>query len=147
SHADIEAARLGDVRDFLKQYYTPNNASLAVVGNFDPAKTKALVEKYFGSIPAGPPVPKIQATTPAFTSERRTTVTDQIELPRVYMARLTPPIFKSGDADDDLAANVLGGGKSSRLYKKLVYEKQIAQDVSVSNQSLILGSVFTVEAT
>src|SRR6266513_1650200 len=147
SHTDIEAARVGDVREFLKQYYTPNNASLAVVGNFDRAKTKALIEKYFGSIPSGPPVPKIQATTPAITAERRTTVTDQIELPRVYMAWLTPPIFKPGDADADLAATVLGGGKSSRLYKKLVYEKQIAQDVSVSNQSLILGSVFTVQAT
>src|SRR5207237_1051335 len=87
------------------------------------------------------------ATTPAITAERRTTVTDQIELPRVYMAWLTPPIFKPGDADADLAATVLGGGKSSRLYKKLVYEKQIAQDVSVSNQPLILGSVFTVQAT
>src|SRR2546430_3086587 len=72
---------------------------------------------------------------------------DNVQLPRVYMAWLTSPIFKPGDAEADLAATILGGGKSSRLYKKLVYEKQIAQDVSVNQQSLILGSVFEVQVT
>ncbi|HXZ80962.1 MAG TPA: pitrilysin family protein [Terriglobales bacterium] len=147
SHADIEAARINDIREFFKQYYSPNNCSLAIVGDFDKAQTKALVEKYFGSIPAGPPVPKIQATTPPITSERRVTVTDQVELPRVYMAWLGTPIFKPGDAEADLLARILGGGKSSRLYKKLVYEKEIAQDVQASNSSLILGSVFEIQAT
>jgi zinc protease len=72
---------------------------------------------------------------------------DQVELPRVYMAWLTSPIFKPGDSDADLSAEILGGGKSSRLYKKLVYEKQIALDVSASQQSLMLGSVFEIEVT
>ena len=147
SHADIEAARLDDVRDFFKLYYSPNNASLAIVGDIDKAKTKALVEKYFGSIPAGQPVPKIDVKTPPITAEKRVTVTDQIELPRIYMAWLTDPIYKPGDADADLLAGILGGGKSSRLYKKLVYEKQIAQDVSAQQESLILGSVFYIQAT
>ncbi len=147
SHADIEAARVNDVRNFFKQYYTPNNASLAIVGDFKKDEVKALVEKYFGSIPKGPDVPKIQATTPPITAERRATVTDQVELPRVYMAWITPPILKPGDAEADLISHILGGGKSSRLYKKLVYEKQIAQDVSVNNYSLLLGSVFTIQAT
>jgi zinc protease len=147
SHEDVEAARLNDVRDFFRQYYTPNNASLAITGDIDPAKAKALVEKYFGTIPAGPAVPKITATTPAITSERHVTVTDQVELPRVYMGWITPPIYKPGDAESDLLAQLLGGGKSSRLYKSLVYDKQIAQDVTVQNQSLMLGSVFEIQAT
>jgi len=147
SHRDIEAARLDDVREFFRQYYTPNNASLAITGDFNPVQVKALVEKYFGSIPAGPSVPKITAVTPPITSERRAVVTDQVELPRVYMGWITAPIYKPGDAEADLLAQLLGGGKSSRLYKKLVYEKQIAQDVQVQNQNLILGSVFEIQAT
>ncbi len=147
SHADIQAAKLEDVRNFFKLYYAPNNASLAIVGDFDPAQAKALVEKYFGPLKRGAPVPKIAAVTPPITAERRAVIHDQVELPRVYMAWLTSPIFKAGDADADLASDILGGGKSSRLYKKLVYEKQIALDVSASQQSLMLGSVFEIEVT
>jgi zinc protease len=147
SHADVEAARLKDVRDFFKQYYTPNNASLAIVGDFDKAQAKAMVEKFFGSIPAGLPVPKIDTATPAITQRRSVEVTDRVELPRLYMSWLSPQIFKSGDAEAELAAHILGGGKSSRLYKKLVYEQQIAQDVEVSNNSLMLASVFNIQVT
>lgn len=147
SHADIQAAKLEDVRNFFKLYYAPNNASLAIVGDFDPAQAKALVEKYFGPLRRGAPVPKITTVTPPITSERRAVIHDQVELPRVYMSWLTSPIFKPGDADADLAGEILGGGKSSRLYKKLVYEKQIALDVSASQQSLILGSVFEIVVT
>ena len=147
SHADIQAAKLEDVRNFFKLYYAPNNASLAIVGDFDPAQAKQWVEKYFGPLKRGAPVPKIAAVTPPITSERRAVIHDQVELPRVYMAWLTSSIFKPGDADADLASEILGGGKSSRLYKKLVYEKQIALDVSASQQSLILGSVFEIVVT
>ncbi|HYJ47635.1 MAG TPA: pitrilysin family protein [Pyrinomonadaceae bacterium] len=147
SHADIEAARLADVREFFKLYYTPNNASLAIVGDIDKTKARALVEKYFGPIPPGQPVPKIEAVTPAITSERRAVVTDQVELPRVYMAWITDPIYKPGNAEADLLARILGGGKYSRLYKRLVYDRQIAQDVNAFNQSTLLGSVFIIQAT
>jgi zinc protease len=147
SHADIQAAKLEDVKGFFKQYYAPNNASLAIVGDFDKANAKALVEKYFGPLKRGPDVPKIDVTTPPITSERRAVVTDRVELPRVYMAWITPAFFKPGDADADVAASVLGGGNSSRLYKKLVYEKQIAQDVSAFQYSLALGSTFQIVAT
>jgi zinc protease len=109
SHADIEAAQLEDVRDFFRQYYTPNNASMAIVGDFDRSKIKALVEKYFGSIPMGPEVPKITAVTPAITSERRKVVTDQVELPKVYMGWITPPVFQKGDAECNLYSQILGG--------------------------------------
>jgi zinc protease len=147
SHADIQAAKLEDVRNFFKLYYRPNNASLAIVGDFDPTQAKELVEKYFGPLKRGAPVPKINVVTPPITAEHRAVIHDQVELPRVYIAWLTSPIFKPGDADADLTAEILGGGKSSRLYKKLVYEKQIALDVSASQQSLVLGSVFEIVVT
>ena len=92
-------------------------------------------------------MPKPSVETPPITAERRAVVKDRVELPRVYMAWITPPFFKPGDADADIAATVLGGGKSSRLYKSLVYDKQIAQTVSAQQYSLMLGSVFTIEAT
>ena len=120
----------GRASEFFKQYYAPNNASLAIVGDIDKAQAKALVEKYFGTLKRGRRCRRSRSTTPPITSERRAVVKDRVELPRVYMAWITPPIFKPGDADADIAATILGGGKSSRLYKKLVYEKQIAQDVT-----------------
>ena len=147
SHQDIQSAKLEDVRNFFKLYYAPNNASLAIVGDFDPEKTRELVEKYFGPLKRGEDVPKIKAHTPPIGSERRAVIQDNVQLPRVYIGWVTSPIFKPGDAEADLAATILGGGKSSRLYKKLVYEKQIAQDVSVNQQSLILGSVFELQVT
>ncbi|HYS69383.1 MAG TPA: pitrilysin family protein [Gemmatimonadaceae bacterium] len=147
SHADIQAAKLEDVRRFFKQYYVPNNATLTIVGDFDPASTKQLVEKYFGPLARGPAVPRITATTPPLKSEQRLTVSDQVELPRVYIGWLTPPIYKPGDAEAGLTAQILAGDKSSRLYKSLVYDKQIAQDVTINAQSELLGSIFELYAT
>src|SRR5262245_21509940 len=147
SHADVEAAKLEDIREFFQQYYTPNNATMAIVGDFDKSTVKSLVEKYFGSIPTGPAVPKIDVTTPPVTAERRATVTDQVELPRVYMGWITPPVFTAGNAECNFYSQILGGGKSSRLYKSLVYEKQIAQDVATSMEETKLGSMFELTAT
>ena len=96
SHADIEAARLEDVREFFREYYAPNNASMAIVGDIDKARVKALVEKYFGPIPAGKPVEKPKVATPAITAERRATVTDKVELPRVSMSWIVPPALPAG---------------------------------------------------
>ena len=147
SHADVQAAKLEDVKNFFKTYYAPNNASLAIVGDIDKAAVKALVEKYFGPFKKGGAVPKPSAETPKITAERRVVVKDRVELPKVYMAWITSPFFKPGDADADVAATILGGGKSSRLYKSLVYDKQIAQTVTAQQYSLMLGSVFSIEAT
>ena len=147
SHEDIQSAKLEDVRNFFKLYYAPNNASLAIVGDFQPEHAKELVEKYFGPLKRGEDAPRITAKTPPITAERRAVIQDNVQLPRVYESWLTSPIFKPGDAEADLTAAVLGGGKSSRLYKKLVYEKQIALDVAANQQSLMLGSEFQVQAT
>jgi zinc protease len=147
SHADIQAAQLTDVKNFFKQYYVPNNASLAIVGDINKAETLALVEKYFGTLKRGADIPQVKVTTPPITEERRAVVKDRIELPRVYMAWIVPPIYTDADAYADISADILGGDKVSRLYKSLVYEKQIAQDVAVYNLSYTLGSVFTIQAT
>src|ERR1700681_1398999 len=147
SHQDIQAAKPEDVKKFFKQYYAPNNASLAIVGDFDRAQAKALVAKYFGTLKRGAPVPPIKTVTPRVTEERRKVVADCVELPRLYVTWITSPIFKPGDAEADIAATILGGGKSSRLYKRLVYEKQIAQNVSAQQYSLMLGSMFQIEVT
>ena len=147
SHEDIQAVKLEDVTRFFRQYYAPNNASLAIVGDYDPAQVKLLVGKYFGTLKRGPAVPPIEAKTPRITSERRKVVTSRVELPRVYMAWLTSPIFTPGDADARIAARILGGGRTSRLYRKLVYERQIAQNVFARQESLILGSMFQIVVT
>lgn len=147
SHADVEAARLDDVREFSRQYYTPTNASLAIAGDIDPATTRRLVERYFGSIPAGPRVATPSVVTPPIKQERRVVVTDRVELSRIYMAWITAPIYQPGDAEADLIAQILGGGRSGRLYKKLVHALQLAQDVAVQIQNLQFGSTLIVQAT
>lgn len=147
SHADIEAARIRDVRDFFQHYYCPNNATVAIAGDLDPVKIKPLIEKYFGPIPAGPQVEKVHITTRQITTELRAVVTDTVQLPRVSMGWLTPPALQLGDADADLAIQILGGGKSSRLYRKLVYQDQIAQSVNCENESLALASVAVCNVT
>jgi zinc protease len=141
SHADIEAARLNDVRDFFKQFYTPNNATMAVAGDFDPAKLKALLTKYFGPIPRGPKVDPVTTTTAPITEQKRATVTDTVKLSQLRIAFLTPPAYAPGDADTDLLIAILGGGKASRLNQVLVYKQQVAQSARCFNNSLKLTSI------
>ncbi|MBK9238189.1 MAG: insulinase family protein [Rhodoferax sp.] len=145
SHADIQSIKLADVKAFAKTYYRPNNATLVLAGDFRSADAKRLVQKYFGSLKAGQPVPPVVAAQPRITAERRVVVTDRIELPRLNLAWHTPAQYQPGDAEMDVVANLLGGGKSSRLYKKLVYERQVAQSVTAGQDSMSLGSMFNIE--
>jgi zinc protease len=147
SHEDIQAAKLEDVRRFFREFYAPNNATLTIVGDFEAAPAKALIEKYFSTLRRGPAVAPLKVDTPKITAERRKVVPARVQLPKVYMSWLTPALYAPGDAEADFTAQILGGGRSSRLYKKLVYEKQIAQDVSALQSSLQLTSVFEIEAT
>ncbi|HEX8785567.1 MAG TPA: pitrilysin family protein [Telluria sp.] len=147
SHADIQSAKLNDVREFFKRYYGPNNASIVIAGDIDKAKTRALVARYFGSFRRSEPVARPQVLTPPITREQRIVVHDRVELPRVYMAWLTPPAYQPGDAELAVTAQILAGGKSSRLYKSLVYERQIAQDASAEQNAYALTSTFTIDAT
>jgi zinc protease len=147
SHTDIQAAKLADFKDFFKRYYIPNNATLAVVGNLDMARTKAWIKKYFGTIPRGAEPPKPAITIPHITAEKRVVMTDEVELPRVTMGWLTSPAFTPGDAEAKVAAQLLAGGESSRLYTSLVRDRKIAQDVSAYQDSQKYPSVFTIQAT
>jgi zinc protease len=145
SHEDLQKATLDDVKGFFKTWYVPNNATLAIVGDFNPATIKDEVTKYFGSIPAGAEPSSPPVTTQPITAERRVKLTDEVELPKVYLGWITPAAFQPGDAEMTLAASVLADGKSSRLYTALVHDQQIAQSVNAYQYPLTLGSVFGVE--
>ncbi len=147
SHADIQSIKLDDVKAFGRSYYRPNNATLVLAGDFQPAQAKELLQKYFGALKAGPAVPPVVVAQPVLSLEQRVQVKDRVELSRLDLAWHTPAGFKPGDAELDIAASILGGGKASRLYKKLVYERQIAQSVSAQQSSYSLGSVFSLEVT
>ncbi len=141
SHADIEAARIADIRDFHQQFYTPNNATIAIAGDFNPEQLKALLTKYFGPIPAGPKVEPVNAVTPPITAQRRETVTDTVQLPRLDVAWLTPAIFTPESYSVDAAIYALGGDKASRLQQALVYKSQVAQRVTCNVNALKLTGI------
>ncbi|CAM3936158.1 M16 family metallopeptidase [Roseateles saccharophilus] len=145
SHADIQGIKLADVKAFARTYYRPNNATLVLAGDFDAKQARALVQKYFGSLKPGPKLPEVKVAMPEITKERRLVVTDRIELSRLDLAWHTPAMFAAGDAELDMAAHVLGGGKASRLYGLLVRDKQLAQSVEVGQSSQSLSSVFDIE--
>jgi zinc protease len=144
---DLTAASYDDVVAFFKTYYAPGNASLVVAGDLDPVKTRALVEKWFGDVKGGAPVTPITVPGVMLTGVTKKTVTDRVQLPRLYLAWLTPPSLAPADAALDLVADVLAGGKNSRLYKRLVYDLQIAQNVVAYQNSQALSSYFLVRVT
>ncbi len=147
SMADLSAASYDDVVEFFKRFYGPNNASLSIAGDIDPVKTRTLVEQWFSDVPAGPPVPPLGAPVAFLETEKRLVLEDNVQLPRLYMAWHSPAFFRPGDAEMDIAASVLTGGKNSRLYRRLVYELQIAQDVVAYQASQQLSSTFHIVAT
>ena len=144
---DLTAASYEDVVEFFKKYYAPNNASLVIAGDIDFDHTRALVEKWFGEIARGTVVEPIAPPAAILTGVQKKTLTDKVALPRLYLAWLTPRFYAPGDSALDITSSVLAGGKNSRLYKRLVYDMQIAQDVSAFQQSAALGSQFQIVAT
>ena len=147
SMEDLSAASYEDVVEFFNLYYTPNNVSLSIAGDISPTETLELVEKWFGSIKRGKKAPSIDVTALDLKEERRVTLEDKVQLPRIHLAWHSPAIFKPGDAEMDAVASILTSGKNSRLYKKLVYDMQIAQDVTAFQSSNMLGSFFIIIAT
>jgi zinc protease len=147
SHQDLEAARVEDVRAFFRQFYVPANASLVIAGDFDPVQARALVERYFGWQPQRPIPAKGKAPPVVLAKEKVVQLSDHVQLPRLYLVWPSPASFAPGDADLDLGAAILGAGKSSRLYRALVFEQKIAQDVFASQGSARLGSRLMVVAT
>jgi len=144
---DLTAASYEDVVAFFKKFYSPANASLVIAGDIDVANTRRLVEKWFGDVKAGAPAEPVTIPGVALTGVQKKTVTDRVQLPRLFLAWLTPPHLAPGDAALDVVADVLAGGKNSRLYKRLVYDMQIAQNVRASQNSQALSSYFEIEVT
>jgi predicted Zn-dependent peptidase len=144
-HEDLVAATVADVTDFFQRFYVPNNASLCVAGDFDPAVTKAAIERYFGDLPAGPEPPRVRVDPVVLDGERRVVLEDKIQFPRLSMVWHSPAYFHPGDAELDLVGDALSNGKASRLYKRLVVEDGSAVDVAAYQASSLLGSQFRVE--
>ncbi|HVY45590.1 MAG TPA: pitrilysin family protein, partial [Minicystis sp.] len=146
SHADLEAATVDDVKQFFSRWYVPNNMSFVVAGDFNPAQAKERIAALFGTLPRGD-VPAAPAAPEAkLTSVVRETIPDNVQLPKTVMAWHTAAHFAPGDAEMDLIAVILQDGKASRLYKALVYDKPIAQEVHAEQHSQDLSSYFTIEA-
>ncbi|MSP59528.1 MAG: insulinase family protein [Myxococcales bacterium] len=146
SHEDLARATVADVARFHRDFYSPANATLVLAGDFDPAAARALVARYFGPLKGGKRQPLRTAAPPLLAAQRRV-IEDAVTLPRVAFGWVTAPAFTPGDAELDLAASLLGHGRSSRLYKQLVHRKQVASDVDCHRQPLALGSIFTCFAT
>jgi zinc protease len=144
---DLTAASYEDVVEFFRKYYTTGNASLVVAGDIDPIRTRALVEKWFSDVKPGPSPGPMPIPAVMLTRVEKKTITDRVQLPRLYLAWVTPRHLEPGDAELDVVASVLSGGKNSRLYKRLVYDLQIAQDVNAFQASSELASTFEIVAT
>jgi zinc protease len=144
---DLSAASYDDVVAFFKKYYSTANASLVVAGDIDSANARRLIEKWFGDVKPGAPAEPMTIPGVALTGVQKNTITDKVQLPRLYLSWLTPRIFAPGDAALDVVGDILAGGKNSRLYKRLVYDMQIAQSVFASQSSRALSSNFVIVAT
>jgi zinc protease len=144
---DIEKFELDDVRNFFKTYYVPNNATLIIGGNFETAEAKELVEKYFGNIIPGNEIPKIISEKQALSEIKKVVHEDNVQLSRIYLAWHTDSAFSYDDAALDILSEVLSSGKSSRLFKSLVFDKQIAQDISSFQYSAKLAGSFIIAST
>jgi zinc protease len=146
SAEDIRAMQLEDVQEFFRTYYHPSNASLVLAGDVETERAFELAEAYFGEIPAGVR-PQPVSHRAELSGEQRLVLEDRVELPRVYVAWHSPAMFAEGDAEMDLVGDLLANGKTSRLYKTLVYDMRIALDVSGYQSSREIGSFFLLVAT
>jgi zinc protease len=143
---DLNAVQLDEVVAFFRQYYHPANASLAIAGDIDPDATLALARSYFGEIDAGPrPAPVVAHAS--LGHDIRLVLEDRVELARLHISWLTPAMFAAGDADLDLAADLLANGKTSRLYRRLVFEERVATDVAAAQNSREIAGFFQITAT
>jgi predicted Zn-dependent peptidase len=147
SMADLSAASLEDVEGFFRTYYQPGNAVLTVAGDFEPADALRRVERYFGDIPSGGPVPPVPGRTeiePVIGGTLREVVTAAVPLPRVYLGARIPPYTDPGFHAADVATSVLADGRASRLYRRLVREKRVAKDVVAFAAPLVTGRSFMI---
>jgi zinc protease len=147
SMTDLSAATLDDVKNFFRQYYAPNNAVLSIAGDVKAAEVKAQVTRWFGGIPRGPAITRPTAPPVNLTADVHGLLEDKVQLPRVYSAWHTQKAFGPDDAALQAAAQILAGGKSSRLYRRLVYEMQIATQVAAYHDAGRLDGKFVLFTT
>jgi zinc protease len=144
--ADLQAVQLDEMHAFFRRYYHPANASLALAGDIDAARVLDLVREYFGELVPGERVDPVRASA-SLSSDVRIQFEDRVELPRLYLAWITPAMFADDDADLDLATDLLANGKTSRLYRRLVFDERIATDVSASQNSREIAGYAQITAT
>ncbi len=142
---DLSAASGEDVRDFFRTYYAPQNASLVVAGDIDPADARRKIEHWFGDVKPGRPADPIEVPPVSLPGVVTEQIEDNVQLPRLLILWHTPPTYAPGDAELDMVSSILAGGKNSRLYKRLVYDLQVAQSVSASQNSAPLGSMYLID--
>jgi zinc protease len=147
SMKDLDAASMSDVQEWFKTYYGPNNVTVVIAGDVTPEVAKEKVEKYYGDIPAGPPIAKQEVWIAKRTGTHRGWVQDRVPQARLYRIWNVPEFGSPEEAQLDLAAQVLGGGKTSRLYKRLVYKDQIATSATASNDTSEIGGQFDFTLT
>jgi zinc protease len=144
SMADLDAARLEDVNEFFRTYYAPNNASIAIVGDVDPAQVRQWVERYFGWIPRNAEVQRPSVPMPQLAATTYTTLEDRVTLPELSMIWRTGARFSQDEAALNALASILTSGKSSRLYKRLVYDEQVAASTGAFNDANLLSGDFWI---
>jgi zinc protease len=145
SMEDLTAASNQDVVDFFKNYYIPSNASLCIAGDIDLAATRKSVEKWFSDVQSkNQPIPFPKVAEAKLTEEKRLVIEDKVQLPRLMIVWLTPPKYAPGNAELDVIGQLLTQGKNARLYKRLVYDLQIAQSVSAYQDSKKLASELVI---
>jgi zinc protease len=144
---DLTAATHEDVIEFFKTYYAPSNASLVIAGDINPAEARKKVEYWFGDVTTGPKPAPLVVKPAELAGVVKETLKDRVQLPRIYLSWHTPALYEPGDAELDVLSGVLGGSKNSRLYKRLVYELQLAQDVAAFQSSQRYGSRYTIVVT
>lgn len=145
THEDLEAATVSDVKEFFATFYVPANVTLVVAGDFQPSTIKPLVADLFGSLPQGGTPQRRTADPVKLGSMKRLTMYDKVQLPLVAVVYHSPAWYADGDAEMDLIAGILTEGKTSRLYKRLVYDDKIAAEVSAYQDSSQLGSLFRID--
>jgi len=146
--ADIQAASLADIRQFFRTWYGPQDASLAIVGDFDPKVAKELVDKYFGAIPRAADMKRSEVPQPPIGRMVKETLEDKLaEMPRLILVWKGVRHYTDEEPSGDVLADVLGAGRTSRLYKALVFERQLASGVNAGNASYGLGGWFQITVT
>ncbi len=147
SHEDLVAASMEDVKQFFRTFYTPNNLSICIAGDFDPKEAQSLVEKYYGSLTPGPALDRPGTSTTSLNGEKVVEVNDRVPQERVYMVWPAVPFFAEEEAELTLASMILTDGLSSRLNRKLVYDSQLCSNVLSFNDASEIAGLFVVMAT